>query len=328
MRNLLLWTTSHYALTGWFFSVLIGTSGVADSRAVSASNGNDSETTSNVQGYRLDAWHDRISNAVTMPIERLDRFFGDEQLDDEAQKTRMVAGAGVRIDEREGFAAVTEVKLRLAMPRTENRFQIIFDDAFTVDEPERSRDLLEAARESEPDAGLRFLFSKDEKTALSADVGLRMGSPTQLFGRLRGRLTVPLERWELRVSQTASWFVEEGWTAISEVRVSRPIENKLLFRSVSRLKWSEVKQGVSPSQSLMLFKELSPRSGVNMSIMGSWPEVPNVEEANYTAVLSYRRLIYRTWMFLEIAPGIEFSEKFEYDANPFVTGLIEIVFGG
>ena len=276
---------------------------------------------------RLDRWHAEISRVVVAPANWADRFFADEILDEENRQTRLRTSLGLIYDQEDGLALLSEFKLRLAFPRLQNRLQLLVDEAIEAVDPDDPDDIADAVDESKPGAGLRVILSQDEKKSVSTDFGARFGQPVQLYGRVRGRITVPFGQWKSIFSQTIAYYTEDSWTETTEMRWDRPLENNFLFRSLSRVTWEDKSEGIAPSQSFIMYKKLSPRRGYNFALTGKWPEVPHVDSANYSVTLTYRQQIYRPWLFLQIAPGIEFPQADDYDLNGFITVKLEVVFG-
>lgn len=273
-----------------------------------------------------DVLHARISRSIARPIEEIDRFFADESLDEENERTRLHVALGLRYGAEDGAALLSDFKLRLALPRLENRLQLFLDETIAADDPAESGNVSEAVEDSEPDAGVRFILKRDERKSLNTDFGMRFGDPSQLFGRLRGRLTVPLDPWELRLIQIVAWFSEDGWTESTEMRWSRPLANDYLFRSTSRLVWEEKSAGVNPVQTLALFKDLGAHSGYAWTATGRWPGTPDAQNASYAVAFAYRLLIYRNWLFMEVSPGVEFLQISGYEPDPFIGCRFEVVF--
>lgn len=275
---------------------------------------------------RWENWHDRVSIGIVAATERIDRFFGDERLEDDNDRTRVKLGMGLLYHKEDGASLVTDIKARLALPRLKNRFQLIIDDSFESDEPGSTGVFSEALKDSEPDTALRYIFHEKERRRLSADAGVRFSSPSQLFGRLRGRIIIPYGFWELRLTQTGAWFTDDGLVTTSEMRWTHHLAGSWLLRSTSRLTWEENRDGVTPSQTFSLFRELTQRRGYVFKVSGNWPETPHSHEAVYRAEFTYRQKIYSHWLFMEITPGVEFPQEFNYDFRPYIQLKFEVVF--
>ncbi len=272
-------------------------------------------------------WHGSASTGILDAADQVDHFFGDERLEDDNQRTRLRLGIGLRWHKDDGAGLLTDARLRLVLPHLKNRFQLVVDDAFESEEPGQIRSLTTAANDSEPDTSLRYIIKEDERRRLNADAGVRLSNPSQLFGRLRGRIIVPYPVWELWLSQTAAWFTDDGFTETSEMRWSRLIGVEWLFRISSRVTWEETNNGVTPTEAFNLFKELSTRRAYRLTFSGTWPETPHAHEANYSATFTYRQLIHSRWLFVELTPGLEFPQKRDYACAPCINVKFETIFG-
>ncbi|MFZ2807579.1 MAG: hypothetical protein WA081_13835 [Desulfosalsimonadaceae bacterium] len=273
-----------------------------------------------------DIWHKSASTGMSDTADRVDHFFGDERLDDENRYTRLRLGTGLGWHKNDGASLLTDIRLRLSLPQLKNRFQIVVDDTFESDEPDKGSAISEAVKDSEPDAALRYIIKHDERRRLTSDVGVRLSSPSQVFGRLRGSIILPFPIWELRLSQSAAWFTDDGVTETSELRWSRPLWTDWLFRAISRVTWEENNNGVTPAQSFSLFRELTTHRGYRLGASGYWPETPHAHEAKYTTEFTYRQLLHSRWLFLEISPGLEFPQKRDYECTPYISVKLEIIF--
>lgn len=276
---------------------------------------------------KWELWHEQVSNGLLDTAEEVDRFFGDERLDEDNRRTRLRVGLGPRWHRRDGASLITDLKLRLVLPRLKDRFQIVVDDAFEAEEAGESRAFADALKDSEPDTALRYIVKQDEKRRLTLDGGCRFSSPAQAFARVRGRIIAPYPVWELRLSQTVSFFTDDNFIETSEMRWTRTLAENWLFRAVSRLTFEETESGMKPSQSLALFRGISRRRAYQFTVSGVWPEVPHAHETVYAAEFTYRQLLHQWWLFGEVAPGVEFPQEHGYQATPYIGVKLEVVFG-
>ncbi len=275
---------------------------------------------------RLDVWYTRMSAVIADPFDRVDRFFGDESIIDEGRRTRLRIGAGVRTDVDTGARMVTDFSLRLALPRIEERWQLFLDELAGEDELSGVSDLTRPPVDTDPDVGLRYFLLRDLGASISADAGYRFSSPNQAFGRIRGRARYPRGRWSLDLTQTATYFTQDGWRSQSDMSWTLPFASAYGFRSFSRLTVEEISSGYTPEHSLALYRTLTARRAWRLEGRGIWIEMPNPSDIVYTIEFMYRQLVHRNWLFFEIAPGVEYAENNHYDANPFVTFKFEILF--
>lgn len=272
-----------------------------------------------------DAHHLLYSERLADAIDRLDRFFGDDRVVEDNRRSSLLLGIGLRHDGNKGTSLVSDLRLRMVMPRLKERLQIVLDDGLEVDDPENDQAIINAVRETRPDAALRYIFSEDRKIRLSADLGVRTGSPYQLFGRGRWRLILPFACWETRLSETVYWLTDDGWRLTTDLSLTRPL-GEWYFRSSSRMTWEEVRNGLTFGQTLALTYEISKRRAYRLYTSATWPETPHTREANYAVGAVYRQRVHRDWLFMELMSAVEFPQADAYEPNPIVGVKMEILF--
>ncbi len=276
---------------------------------------------------RWDAWHDDLSSNLVDSVVWFDRFFDDERQKYENRGTRVSVGAGLTYDADDGLSFENDFSARVELPALERRLQLIVDNLARADEAGDVDNIVDAYRSPEPDTGLRYLLKDVEAVRISADAGLRFSSPVQVFGKLRGRRNFDFRPWELQLSQIVQWFSVDGFGTISEMRWDRKIGAGWLFESATDLEWEEASPGVTPTQGFGFYRSLSRRRAHKINLYGTWPETPHTHEANYVIQYSYRQLIHRDWLFIEITPGLKFPQADDYQPDPYITVMFDVVFG-
>lgn len=308
-------------------SVVLGCGGpFTHARAAMTTNAVPECDTHVVKPSRLDSWYAWVSSNLVTQTDRVDRFFGEDILVDETSRARLKTGFGVRYSHKEGAKMDTDFSLRLRLPRIESRWQIFLNELVGEEELDRLDDLRDPPLGEEPDIGLRYFFSKTAKTSLSTDAGYRIGSPNQAFGKLRGRIKFPVGCSVWEGTQTFTYFTEEKWRSQSDISWTRPFGEVYGLRSFSRVTFEEKSYGYTPEQRFSLYRTLTRRRAWRIDLDGRWAEVPDPTEIMYKASFTYRQLIHRNWLFVELTPGVEYAKKYDYEANPFFALTFEIVF--
>jgi len=277
-------------------------------------------------GNRWDARYRRTSDGIIQAVDRLDRLFGDERLNEENLRTRLTLGLGLEHSGRDGMSLLSETRMRISLPRLEERLQIVLDDAFEVDQPDDGQAIADAVRDVKPDAGLRYVLARKKNLRISTDMGVRLSEPVQWFARTRWSLRYVLESWDLRLTETVLWFTKDGWRGISDVNFSRPLPSNWQFRSSSRMTIEEIREGVAPAQTFSMTWQPSKRHAWRLYLAGAWPETPHTRTANYSTGIVFRRRIHRDWLFLELFPSVEFPQEYDYELNTFIGFKFEVIF--
>lgn len=273
-------------------------------------------------------WHAGWSSNVVGAARYLDRFFADPKLDEESNDTRIKLSLGVRFKEYEEVKLITRANLRLQLPGTSKRLKLVFEDLVESDDPGTARDVITDFDNASPDAALRYNLRSKKRYKLDADAGVRLGSTDQMFLRLRGdrRFSIT-DELRVRTTQSVRWWSADGWVSLTQVEIDRQLHQDILFRSKSELEWAEEEPGVQPMQTFSLIYAKSSHRAYRVDVGGSWPESPDVTEANYFLTLSSRRRIHHNWLYLELKPGVEFPQTRNYEEVFYFTVQFDIVFG-
>jgi len=278
---------------------------------------------------RWDRWHKKWSSNVVGVANYIDRFFADEQAGALDNHTKLKLRLGIEFKERENPEFIHKASLSLALPSLNERLQLVVEGIFEPDEPldelERSVD---QTQESDTDAALRYNLRDDPGIKLDADAGVRFGTPSQAYLKLRGSRSYELSRQlQLRLIETARWFTLDGFVVQSEMQWNKRMGWDWLLRSSSQVEWREDRDGFRPSQVFSIFKTLSRQRILRMDIGATWPETPKPVDRLYYTRFSYRKLIHSNWVFMELKPGVEFHEDHDYASQLVFAIQFEFILG-
>lgn len=274
----------------------------------------------------INTWRDYWSSNIAVRVEYMDHFFGDPRMKEDNDLTRVTVGLGTRYEKEGGLSLESKFDARLALPRIENRLQLIVDNTFDVEDPEGIKNIRREVRDPEPEAGLRYIFFRRGKWRGQVDGGVDFSSPVQAYVRPRGSFAYSWNLWDLKLAEAVKLASAEGLSSASSMTWSRRLGGTSLLRSSSQVDWAADESGVSPSEVLSYLRSISPTRAHRFSLIGRWPNVPEVDRASYAVEYAYRRLIHRDWVFVEIRPGVDFSQARDYEANPYISVVFDLVF--
>lgn len=278
---------------------------------------------------RWDQWHKRWSSNVVGVAAYVDRFFGDRSSDEVDTKTQLKLKVGVQFKEATKPDFIHKASLKLSLPSLNERLQLVVEDIFDPDEPldEIERDVL-STDSSDTDAALRYNLWDELDIKLDADLGVRFGSPSQAYLRLRASRDFEITRkLELRLIQSVRWFTSDGFVSETEMQWNKRMGWDWLFRSSSELEWREDRPGVRPTQIFSLFKTFSRHRGIRMDVGATWPESPKPVDRLYYTTVSFRKRIHSDWLYMELKPGVQFFEPLDYDPQYTFAIQFEVIMG-
>ena len=280
----------------------------------------------------MDAAHAEISKSILNTARRFDSFFGDERIHEEQQSSQIKVTTTVELNEKGQTDFSFPLSTNLALPRLEHKVHLFVDSLLkegqTADIPVEDK-----TKGTNVKLGLRYFLLQKVREWVSLDSGVRLSganlalSSLEPFASLRIRGTTDFEPWALRLTQFGNWFKEDGFSASTRADLERYFGRRTFFRVTGYAQWLEYEPGVQWIQSLFLRRQFSDKRalGVELSVAGQTSAPAAVAE--YTANLTYRRRLYKDWVFGAVEPGLRFLRADNFALAPVIIVKLEIQFG-
>jgi hypothetical protein len=281
----------------------------------------------------VDETHEGISKAFLASANWLDSFFDDETARAEDNRSRLRLRFDAFVEEGEEPSYKVRVSLRLTLPRTNKKLQLIAAGNESDVEEDVDSDTVSSAQARDEDEddfaiGLRYFFVQTKKNNVSLTPGIRIRSSSVAgFIGPRWRVLVPLNSWDFRSVQRVRWFTDDGWEWLSRFDFERRVLKKLLFRSRSQVEWFEDEDGFFPEQRFSLFHPLDTRRALKYEWINQFVTDPKFELDDLILRIRYRQRIWRDWLFFEIGPDASFPEDRNYEFTPGFLFRIETIIG-
>ncbi len=280
----------------------------------------------------VDIAHAEISKRILNTSERFDAFFGDERIDEEIQNTQIKIRAFIEIIEGQDTKLTFPLSVNMALPHLKNRWHLAVETII-----KENKDLENGGEEKDKDdndaddnvtLSLRYKIMQEARRWLSLDTGVKIGSAQiEPFSQLRARRTVDLDPWALRLTQFIRWFENDGWGETSRIDIDRRIHRNTFFRMTSEATWSESNDGMELKQTFFLRQRLSDNRAIELKLNGEGYTEPVMAVDKYGAKLTFRRRLYKDWVFFGIEPGVQFLREDDFALSPLITFNFEFKFG-
>ena len=288
--------------------------------------------TGSKDGVKLDEFHEKWSLRVLKAADSIDSFFGNERIENDAQKTRvrLRLDSELKQDEDDEFRASLSAKISL--PGLSNRWSLIVGGDDDGDEFRRSGDTID-----EQTLAIRFNQVNTLTRNTSFDFGVRRpDGKYRVFGRVRHRKTIPHDKWITRPDNKFYYYNNFGFEYDGTLDFDRVIPPSLMFRASTRVRWWEDDErcngGWCPEQHFFLYQRFkSPKHVMAYEWSTFLESDPSDGSDDYVEgsvlQLRYRRRTRWEWLFWEVSPGVTFRREHDYDAKGVFLFRLESIFG-
>lgn len=278
---------------------------------------------------RVNLAHSYLSSTVETLAQRIDTFFGEDRVYEEATGTHIQVRSSLVFDQDGELDYDVKFRAKLKLPQLRSKFKLVIEsedkdgalDDFNQDS--RRESLTGELEHTDVSASLQYMFQQTKRWNISLRPGLKLSNPVEAFLRLRMSGTLQINhRWLSRGTTQFGYYSEEGWGSDWRLDLERRTGSQDFFRSSSNVWWRENSPGNQfLSQTFLITHILSPRTSVAFEVGVAGETRPKLEDTSYFSSVRYRRDIHRGWLFIELKPQVEFAREndFDEDVSLFVT---------
>lgn len=287
----------------------------------------------------VDKWHAKATSWYQGAAGNVDQFFAtDSYATYGDNRSRLRLRLNTDYIEHHGWDLGLNVKLHLVLPGLGDRVRLVMNDADDDDDASQAGDSTD-----ESDVALRWVWKQTDRFGLSSDLGVRIkDSDLAGFGRINAGLRYPLgEKWKGATTNRLYYYSDTGVRDDVRQYFDRPINDKLLFRSRTRIQYFEENDhNPTSEQKFTLFHTLSARHALAYEALvkrlDSSDSLFDDDEItiplqdnyiNYELRVRYRTNVWRKWLFLEFWPVVGWPEERDYDLTLGARFRVEINFG-
>jgi len=294
---------------------------------------NDSEKESEGMLYsvfgQLDKTHTSISSGLEETVVSIDRFFADDKVFEQANKSYLRIALDMVTKEYEGTGFKGDLKLKVDLPRLKKRLKLLIEtDSQRDSQDNLSPQATDVVQERDFFISLERQVSQSKQWDVRPALGFKARSGRlDFFGRIRSYRYIPLDNWLLRASNNLNWFESRGFGANGALEFDRPVTKNLLFQVTSSLNWLEEEKFRRFNQGVSFYQNIDARRSLAYQIAGFADDETDWLAKQYFMRVRYRQDLHKNWMFGEIIPQISFEKESDFHPKSSITFRLEMVFG-
>ena len=275
-----------------------------------------------------DAYHRLISERVKSAALRLNEWIGGDTTEQDMRNdTVLRAKLTLSINQGQILRLQPALSGHLALPALKKQARVFVDNVSRTILPGREDDREDDREEFR--TGLRFDLYRRVRSLLQGDVGVKFNPLPVVFTSLSAIFRRNVGPWRLTLSEQGFWYSDNGFGEITEMDWDYPLATNMLFRSITAALWSETSRGVELEQTARATWSIFPSRRylqLEGSILGHKSSSGVVD--NYRIILTHSTALYRKWLFLQIAPQIDFPREDTFEPTPSLKLSVSAYFGG
>lgn len=269
----------------------------------------------------LDSAQNLFGRNVNTVANRLDLFFADQRADDELARSRLRIRQKYEVRERALMTDDFQIRFNIRLPRLEEKFK------FELESTKKKKE----EKKKEAKAGETSELAQNELNKnwqFRADIGVNASIPPKIFSRARLRKNMTSGEVIHRFVEEVAWYSDRDWEEQTTFDSDLSLNEDTLLRFRNTSDWKVTRKDYKTSHGPVILHRLSDNDalsyGANLSTIvdDSW------YVDNYRIGVTYRRNLYKHWLYADVTPGLDFPKIWSFRRTPFVALQLEALFGG
>lgn len=282
---------------------------------------------------RIDAAHASAEESVGDLARWIDAFFSDPNYSEEADAYLELAQE-LTMARHQRAGRRTRVRGRVALPALSERLSLSFRGNNEADRADAAPDVLNDPLNEATDTsslGLEYFQSRNARLALSVGGGVRFSDQSAYVGpRLRYELSLA-EHWNGRLIQRLRYRFGSGIETVSSAQAERGLAGGGLCRERVSVAWKAQDRqdhGVQTTLTSACTLTADERNGLRFAWTTEHRTKPRRGLHSTRISASWRRFVWRRWLFAQFTPFIAWEDAFDWDTRPGIQVTLGMVLEG
>ncbi|HXH32571.1 MAG TPA: hypothetical protein VNJ01_17365 [Bacteriovoracaceae bacterium] len=270
----------------------------------------------------LDSAQDLLGNRANFAANNFDSFFATERADDEFGRSRLRVRTSYNIRERALPEVKTQYRLNLRLPHLEDKFKFSYFEKDPKDKDTKKPTTEEIKKKVNINQlNIGWIFNADASFALAL--------PPRVTTRARVRKNFDTGTIIHRFAEQFTYITtESGIQEETTLTSDQGITDDLLFRFINSKRWRFQSKEFITTHGPVLLHRITDKDAFSYSLATATAVIEKQWAVhNYGMSVTYRRNLYKNWIYSDFITGLDFPRIWDWRRTPFVTFQLEFLFG-
>jgi hypothetical protein len=175
-------------------------------------------------------------------------------------------------------------------------------------------------------AGVNYLLNKSSHFVSYLHFGIRLDLPINPSLKLNLEKVLKTEYVNIGLMQKFILYRQEGFQEISQISFGKKLNTNFQADLVNSLVWTDEKDIFVLRNAFVLGQDLGNEKSLSYSVGANAKLAPTTYYDSYDTSVSYRQLLYNTWLYGTVAVGANFPKDNHFKDDKFVQIRIDVYF--
>mgnify|MGYP003684798791 FL=1 len=223
--------------------------------------------------------------------------------------------------------------MNVKLKQLQNKFRISFEsvdpeeDETILNSKTEDRDNNPALEDSFYRLSIGFMKEQKKYWHLSADTGVKVESRPNPFVKTKGRRSFYFNDFEFKLVNRAFLEDIDGFSNYSDMNLYTKLSRDFSFSYSNKFVWQNNINELSTSHGPSIHQVIDDKQSVSYNIRTRFLNKPSYAITGHEVFSTYRRDLYKRWLFLGLTPGISFFAEDDYEKLAFIKLKLQAIFG-
>lgn len=263
-----------------------------------------------------------LATEIDSMARSLDRFFSGEEVLEAENSSFLRLRLGTGYFSGEGLVDRSDVKFRLSLPATENKFGLIVENAFDADRSLEEQRRAGTFQEDSTDrtglsAAVQFFQREFRHWRAGLDAGIVASIPVDPFLRATARRRWQADnQWVTSFRQEVTYYHQRYYQTETTLSFSYPLNHDVVYRMETGVDWRQRDDTMAAAQTFNLLVWVDDDNALDYQLAVFFSSLSHTLVDNYFLSATLRSRLYKDWLYVEWIPELAFPREDRYSAKP------------
>lgn len=282
----------------------------------------------------LDYTQDTVSKNLFTVTNKIDSYFGEDKQLDKKNGSSIRLEYGTVLKEKAVQTTEPDFDIKVRFRQLENKLRFKFNTV-KKDEDETLENQVSSASAKKNStienaiyrASIGFFKEQKKYWSVSIDTGIKIESQLTPFAKARGRRSFYFDETELRMASRVLIQDREGFFNYTDININQKLSRDFSFTYANKFVWKDTLNELATAHGPSIYQVIDDRQSISYNLRTRFLNAPIYAITGHEVFSSYRRDLYKHWVFLYLTPGLSYLAESDYKRVGFLTAKFEARFG-
>lgn len=257
----------------------------------------------------------------------MDSFFAGEKYARDLNKANILAYYDIFKREGEPLKNYFDIKIKIHLPKLSKRLSLTIEKERDDILESRSNQVTQgqATKDSDYAASVNYTNLSDFINT-ELNTGFRFSMPLDTFIKYRLYQNFDPGWFKIHIEQRFIYFRQEYLSEYTQLSFGKQISENFSLSQSNTVSWSDADDIFVLRNGLLLSQKISDKKSMSYSIGANALFDPTFYYNKYDASISYRQILYKTWLFGSLGFGADFLKENNWEMKNFGVIRLEMIF--